>query len=553
MKTSRTISNFLSQFLLVSIFIVFSTAISFADYSVPVEHMHDGRVHSHQLPLQGIAHRHGIGSPGVALPNTTKQTDTVIYTNPPVTVKPPKPDYQSNSPVQIDNSEHVHGGRRHTHPLPSQGIYHRHGSGPLGERVEKVTRQTGTVIYGTPQPPVETSRQRDGFSFDIFRSNKNPRTRTTDDRRHDNYRDGYRKDNRNDNRRRRNLVKGDTNCRPGQADCNVCAVNVQQQFQKAANGQISWRSKPWRFSWPDRYPPDNLSPMDIFNGDPGHALGIPDTHVQGFVRTNSARFPYAGSHSHKRKGGIFVIKQDRDGKKYLSSLHQTPGRHPSGVHIVGKYLMYGLGNRLYFKDINSPNQRYDISLPLPKPSFGGGLGVFKLADGRHLIVTSGPGGQDNRPRFNRFYVLKSINGRPSSIRFINESATKKPAQWPRALSFSENLSLITECDTGDVYAVHTTGDEKGIAAITGNGYWRLSKLVNSNKTLGLTAVNAFTNRQNMKSCNVRAAATVHVNNRHNLEFYCHGYAKDPDGSTFNVLGRTSRNRDKFYFKVGEVR
>ena len=112
--------------------------------------------------------------------------------------------------------------------------------------------------------------------------------------------------------------------------------------------------------------------------------------------------------------------------------------------------------------------------------------------------------------------------------------------------------MISECGTGDIYAIHTTGDEKGISAINGNGYWRLSKLIKQGG-LKLQPINAFTTRQNMSSCNVRAAATVFVNRQHKLEFYCHGYAKDPDGSTFNVLGSSSRNADKFYFKAGVVR
>ncbi len=514
-----------------------SNASAFAEYSVPVEHMHSGRTHTHELPVQGLAHRHGIGALGEAMPSSQRQpTGTVIYTQP--QAKPPKPS------VQIDSNYHEHAGRAHSHPLPTQGIYHRHGSGSIGQAVantpSNAPRQTGTVIYGTPQPSKKISKQRDAFSFNIFRSSKNPRSSHWQEKRRD------------QRRSRRNLINGDTDCRVGDADCNVCAANVEQQFQRAAAQQISWSTQPWSFDWPKRYPPENLSPMDIFNGVPGHALGIPNTHVQGFVRTNSSKYPFAGSHSHKKRGGIFVVRQGREGKT-LATLHSVSGRHPSGVHIIGKYLVYGEGNRLHFKDINNPRRNADLSLPLPNPSFGGGLGVLKLDDNRHLIVTSGPGGQDKRPRFNRFYLMKSINGVPSRIKFLNESATTRPAQWPAGLGYSENLSLITDCGSGDIYAIHTTGDEKGIAAISGNGYWRLSKLVKSGETLGLTAVNAFTSRQNMKSCNVRAAATVHVNPAHKLEFYCHGYAKDPDGSLFNVLGKTSRNRDKFYYKVGTVR
>ena len=530
MKISRT----LTHALLSGILFILSGVSAFAEYSVPVEHMHSGRAHTHELPIQGLAHRHGIGALGEAMPSSRRQaTGTVIYTQPQATVKPPKPS------VQIVNSYHEHDGRAHSHPLPAQGVYHRHGSGAIGKPVANAPRQSNTIIYGTPQPSV-TPQKRDSFSFDIFRSGKNPRSVEWRDR------------GRDDRRNRTSLSNGDTTCRAGDPDCNVCAVNVEQQFQRAAAQQISWSTQPWSFDWPKRYPPENLSPMDIFNSAAGHKFGFPDAHVQGFVRTNSSKYPFAGSHSHKTRGGIFVIENGRGGQS-LTTLHSVSGRHPSGVHVIGKYLVYGVGNRLYFKDLNNPRRSADLSLPLPKPSFGGGLGVLKLNDDRHLIVTSGPGGQDNRPRFNRFYLLKSNNGIPSSIDFLNESATKKPAQWPSTLGYSENLSLITDCGSGDIYAIHTTGDEKGIGAIIGNGYWRLSKLVQDREMLGLTAVNAFTNKQNMQSCNVRAAATVHVNPAHKLEFYCHGYAKDPDGSLFNVLGKSSRNKDKFYYKVGTVR
>jgi len=40
----------------------------------------------------------------------------------------------------------------------------------------------------------------------------------------------------------------------------------------------------------------------------------------------------------------------------------------------------------------------------------------------------------------------------------------------QGFAFSENLSLITECQTGDIYAIHTSGDPKGVSVISGNGY-----------------------------------------------------------------------------------
>lgn len=446
---------------------------------------------------------------------------------------------------------HRHADRSHSHPLPAQGVAHRHGNGAIGTTKldEKIVRHKNTIIYGTPKNAPKPAK-KEGFKYNqqgerVFSENDPvylPPKKSSQAQRY----------SRSSYQTAASFTKGDSRCRYGEADCNVCAVNVQQQFKMAAAQRIRWSRSRWNFKWPQRYPPQNKSPMDIFDGNPKFA-GIPDGHIQGFVKTNSRLYPYAGSHSHKKHGGVFVVKRGSQGNNYLASLHQTKSRHPSGVHTIGNYVAYGFNNNsIHFRDINSPNQSRVVSLPMPNTNFGGGLGIVRLSRDNHLIITTGPGGQDNRPRYNRFYHLKSINGVPSSIRFLNQSTTNKPAQWPSGFKFSENMSLITECGTGDIYAIHTSGDEKGLSALTGNGYWRLSKLVSRQNILGLTAINGFTKRQNIKSCYARAAATVHVNPQNRLEFLCHAYAKDPDGSLFNVLGKPSRNADKFYFTQGTV-
>ncbi len=449
---------------------------------------------------------------------------------------------------------HNHAERSHSHPLPAQGVAHRHGGGAVGttKLSGKVTHKN-TVIYGSPKTSSKPAKP-DGFNYNqqgerVFSENDPvyipPRTQQQPQQNQQRYR-------RSAYQTAASFTKGDSRCRFGEADCNVCAVNVQQQFQMAAAKRIRWSRSRWDFKWPQRYPPQNKRPFDIFDGNNKFA-GIPDGHIQGFVKTNSRLYPYAGSHSHKSRGGVFVVKRDGRGNNFLNSLHQTKSRHPSGAHTIGHYVAYGFNNNsIKFRDINSPNQSRVISLPMRNTNFGGGLGITRLSRDNHLIVTTGPGGQDSRPRYNRFYHLKSVNGVPQSIRFLNQSTTNKPSQWPNGFRFSENMSLITECGSGDIYAIHTTGDEKGLSALTGNGYWRLSKLVSRQNILGLTAINGFSNRQNIKSCYARAAATVHVNPQNRLEFHCHAYAKDPDGSLFNVLGTPSRNADKFYFTQGTV-
>ena len=398
---------------------------------------------------------------------------------------------------------HTHNGRVHTHPLPVQGLAHRHGNSALG-----------ITTGGAEQNPIPRNVSAQANNKQL-------------------------------------INKGDIHCRTGEADCNVCANNVKQQFQKAATGKIKWQTKPWYFTWPQRYNPYALRPLDVFDGKPVYALGIPDKHIQGFVKTNSARFPFAGSHSHKQKGSIFVVGASK-GRHSLSTLQQTKTNHPSGVHTLGRYLVYADGVDLTFKDLNSPLHKTEIRFRIDMPASGGGLGLTRLSKNNVLLITTNPGGQGSAPRYHQFYHLQTNDGRPVKLSYISQSSSIVPTGWPRGFKYSENLSVITECGTGDIYTIHTSGDEKGVAAIKGKGYWRLSQLQTQQGKLSLRPISGFSSRQNMNSCNLRAAATVFANAQHKLEFYCHGYAKDPDGSMFNVLGPSSRNQDKFYYKVGTL-
>lgn len=423
---------------------------------------------------------------------------------------------------------HSHAGRTHTHPLPAIGVGHRHGNGAPGIVAGQQNQSGGIRGSYTPNATLPGSISGD-YTRPPVRTPvpvTPPGPQTT-------------------------LSKGKTNCRRTDADCNVCAINVRQQFNRATSGMINWRSGSWRFDWNRNYPPQKARPIDIFKGDEEFLLGIPKTHVQGFVRTNSGRYPYAGTHSHKRQGGIFLVAQNQQGDKHLAALFKSQSRHPSGAHAFGQYLVYGENGRVFLKDLNRPaGKDISVKLPGPKPNFGGGVGLVKLQDGTYLMLTTGPGGQDERQRFNRFYQLRGPNGRMEQIRYLGQTNQLKPAQWPEGFKFAENLSMITECGTGDIYVIHATGDEDAIGALGGRGYWRLSKLEQRGNQLSLTPVSAFLNSQNLSSCSMRAAASVHVNPANKLEFYCHGYAKNPKGSALNVLGKSNNT---FRFKAGLLR
>jgi len=345
-------------------------------------------------------------------------------------------------------------------------------------------------------------------------------------------------------------LKGDSNCHSGNSDCNVCANNVEKQFKNALQGQLNWKQKPWRFSWDKTYPPYQRTAASLFNDKKKNWVGIPDHHVQGFIRTNSDRYPYAGSHSHAKTGGVFIIEQMPDGKKYLKALHTSKHKHPSGVHVLGKYLLFGDGKDLRLINVDTPisTQRIQYKLPmkgLSKPSypnFGGGVGMARLANGSYLILSSIPGAQDSRPRFHRFYILEGNIEHPTSIKLLAESRAKNPAGWTKKFTYSENLSLITECKTGILYTIHTTGDETGVNALVGNGYWRLSKLTGTAQQPQLTPIQGWQSTQNINDCHLRSTGTVYVNKQHKMEFYCHGYARSKS---------KWRKSNKFHFKVAQ--
>ncbi len=322
----------------------------------------------------------------------------------------------------------------------------------------------------------------------------------------------------------------DITCKKGDADCNVCAHDVQKQFHDAVLGKLKWSKNSWSFDWNQPYNPDSATPKSIFGSPVEGFLTVyaAKKHVQGFVRTNSNDYPYAGSQSNTSIGGIFVIKKTASGLA-LSSLHKTSGGHPSGVHILGKYLVYGESGNLVFKDLKSINQVDDILLPVDGNIFGGGLGFTKLENGKYLMIGNAPGGKDG-PKKNYFYELTFQNSSPSGLEELSVESVEIPSNWNPKYRLSENNSVISECGSGDIYVVNVSGDTDEKLIFGGRGYWRLSKLQSKKGKLSLKAINHYNRSQNKTSCNSRATGTVSVNAKHKLEFYCHEHGKNINGA-----------------------
>lgn len=373
-------------------------------------------------------------------------------------------------------------------------------------------------------------------------------------------------------------VTGDLSCRRGDPDCNPCTADVRGQFAKMRRGEAKWKRKPWRFEWGKRYAPDSIRPYQAFDEDTdlANAVGLSTAHPQAFVRTNEGPAWYAGTHSQKESGRpatVFIIEQASGGKKRLVALHRTKTQHPNGLHVLGRYLLFaerpspGEPDELRLIDLRRRTRRQDITHPIPDATgesvavkqFGGGLGTAKLSDGSYLLISTVPGDRKtqrpNRSRIHRvhqFYNMKGDLSDPSDlkIQFLGDQRFRPNRAVQQKYEFSENLSVVTECSTGDIYAMHSSGDGGGLDGLEGKGYWRLSKLVRRDGTPQLDPVDVFEVRQRAQSCHMRSAASVGVAPNGKLEFLCHQYRKDPDPSAINPFSGNISGDDHWNFRAG---
>ena len=338
-------------------------------------------------------------------------------------------------------------------------------------------------------------------------------------------------------------LRGDATCSYGDPDCNRCATGVEDQFRLAfETGHrpwIGWEKRSWTFRGDSKYGPDGMKPETAFRpyGE-GKQVGVTSKHIQGFVRTNSSQVPYAGSHSHKSTGSIFFIERDGSSLK-LQSLYRSNKDHPSGVAVLGDFLFVAESDFLRRFSIKAagkdqPGPRFNLEknkAGLGLQNGGAGIGLAKLHDGTTLLIVSAPGGgfqwntldkdarEDNaKPRATRLYRFwpNALADDPT-IRLLGEwkhpGVSSKP-DGPGA--YSENLSVVTECGSGRIYTIHTTGDYR----LKGDGFWRLSRVDGDPEKPRLVHVATARQKQDNEACHQRSSATVRVNSAGELEFLC---------------------------------
>ncbi|HMJ15313.1 MAG TPA: hypothetical protein VK524_28050 [Polyangiaceae bacterium] len=358
----------------------------------------------------------------------------------------------------------------------------------------------------------------------------------------------------------------DTMCSSGDLNCNVCATDVVAQFKHLSGEDLppgaelsAEENYEWSFDRNQSYPPSGSKPKNALE------QAAVDYHFQGFVRTNSSSVPFAGTYSHSDTGSIFFVEVS--GLK-LGALHDAWTGHPSGASVLGDFLLFG--------DYSSHSPRavrlipvsdhleetmaqllippFDVKGQLTEVQMGGGVGMVKLTSGGYMLISSGPGGptftsdekDDPKPRFSDFHyvranpnaagtavsplgtILPASNGALDLTPFYMGRWTQVYGEGASAkkYQYSENLTVISECETGDVYVMHASMLDPHKLIIQ-PGYWRLSRVGWNGTQPYLEQVDVFEQDQDWESCYIRSVGTAWVNPSHEIELYCHDYRVGP--------------------------
>jgi|GEM_PF-2339718 len=361
----------------------------------------------------------------------------------------------------------------------------------------------------------------------------------------------------------------DTSCSSGAllADCNVCANNVQQQFVDLFSDKAQISIENWRLSNKTKYEPSGKKPRKAFSWRLG-------THIQGFVKVESGI--YSGTYSHKDgKGLIFFIKpHSRESYLRLDGLHSAWSAHPSGMSSLGKFVIFQdkrdlgsetdigrelrvMNSRTDFKKSNEKTLLVKNSSGVDKEVYkftaGGGLGMVKLNSGGFLLIATHPGGptkkNENRLKKTDFFYIEGAltssktgrvgfgqdigpNGRLNMSsehvgRWVQDKFYEDKKAKQEKYQYSENLTVIPECGSGDIYLIHTSSTKPWVKVKQPSvaGYWRLSKVIWTSAGPALDILSVHEEDQTLGKCFHRSAATAWVNANHEIELYCSEYRK----------------------------
>lgn len=333
--------------------------------------------------------------------------------------------------------------------------------------------------------------------------------------------------------------RGDDTCERGAADCNVCAPDVVGQFAGGWQGQ----QRKWRFDEPVQ---GNLAPRRAYAPLAGH--------VQGFVRLNVAPEAYAMLHSHNgRPMASISFIGERNGALALESLYRlgAPDGHTSGAFVIGQYVGFLDADRqLALVDGHAPSAHSRLvvkHLKLSNPDetegnfmddpqhhgltdWSGGLAMAKLQGGTYLLLANEGGGSAGKSHFFELAPFEEATNTELPAREWGHAEYPPATQLCAEHHHSENVALITECGSGDIYAVHVGSNDAirfGKTEVGGHRtFWRLSRVVQDRNELTLEPVGVYLRQAHLSYCHGRSAGTAFVDpTTRRIDLLCHERAQ----------------------------
>jgi hypothetical protein len=340
-------------------------------------------------------------------------------------------------------------------------------------------------------------------------------------------------------------VRGDASCGPEALDCNVCATNVQAQLDadRWEGGLSSWSFRTDR----------------VYHGvtADGAYHGSILEHVQGFVRLNTgAEQRYLMVHSgeparHARGFASLSLIEGSNGHFTLRDLApvEAAQKHTSGLFTLGQHVgWFGADGVLTLMDVGADLSATPVAyrLPIADPrahgisSRSGGVAMARLADGRYLLLTNEGGDGPSSGHSHFFLVNTDLQTlAPPDAEPVLDVTELGDWQYPHLpggpsdYHHSENLSLITECTSGDLYVVHVGSSQSSIHALgpLGRTFWRVSRVVVfPSGGVALEPVGTYTRLSSIENCFGRAAGSAFVQADHRIELLCHERAHQEDSA-----------------------
>jgi hypothetical protein len=340
-------------------------------------------------------------------------------------------------------------------------------------------------------------------------------------------------------------LHGDLTCGAGEADCNTCAENVAAQFGGSgwSRGNAEWHFQKFQSS-------HGVTVDRAYHNDARH-------HVQGFVRLNGPGVRYAMVHSGGRtRRGILIaplslVVQRPDGESWLSELLPLSAEHghTSGLFTLGRHVgMFTRDNRLALLDVaaglNAPVVEVELlKAPADFKRLGlstrsGGVAMVRVAEGGYLLVANEGGDGPSSGHSHFFHVLGDLptlaggaEQHPIHVVPLGEYQYPVSPPGPTDYHHSENLTLITECGTGELYTVHVGSSapsyrrrpkpKLNLVRNPPRTFWRVSRVVISQQSPRLEPLGVYTRPSTLERCYGRAAGSAFVLPDHRIEVSCH--------------------------------